>query len=127
MFAHKSLQYLEVFRYVNRIIPMTCISRDCDVSKYVCRCSDFVISYSAKDNKGHELYLALLSDWDLDAAFFGSSEPCLRLKVDLKPFEEGSSFNSLSMFTCCCVTSRVVVTSRVSVRSRRLGLGGKRR
>ena len=52
-------------------------------------CSDFVISYSAKDDKGHELYLALLSDWDLDAAFFGSSEPCLKLKVDLKPFEDG--------------------------------------
>jgi hypothetical protein len=31
----------------------------------------------------------MLSDWDLDAAFLGSSDPFLRLKVDLKPFEEG--------------------------------------
>lgn len=31
----------------------------------------------------------MLSDWDLDAAFLGSSDPCLQLKVDLKPFEEG--------------------------------------
>jgi hypothetical protein len=31
----------------------------------------------------------MLSDWDLDAAFFGASDPQLRLKVDLKPFEEG--------------------------------------
>ncbi|XP_014670170.1 PREDICTED: TBC1 domain family member 25-like [Priapulus caudatus] len=50
---------------------------------------DFTISYMAFDNAGHELYLSLLSDWDLDAAFLSSSDPCLRLKVDLKPFEEG--------------------------------------
>lgn len=44
----------------------------------------------AFDNAGKELYLSLLSDWDLDAAFLSSSDPCLRLKVDLKPFEEGT-------------------------------------
>jgi len=41
------------------------------------------------DDTGEEVYLSLLSDWDLDAAFFGASTPCLNLKVDLKPFEEG--------------------------------------
>ncbi|XP_076313617.1 LOW QUALITY PROTEIN: TBC1 domain family member 25-like [Tachypleus tridentatus] len=50
---------------------------------------EFTISYLARGDDGCETYLALLSDWDLDAAFLGSSEPCLQLKVDLKPFEEG--------------------------------------
>ena len=54
-----------------------------------CACSDFTLSYLAKDDRGQEIYLAMLSDWDLDAAFFGSSDPLLRLKMDLKPFEEG--------------------------------------
>ena len=51
--------------------------------------SDFSISYLTRDNTGEELYVSMLSDWDLDAAFFGASDPQLRLKVDLKPFEEG--------------------------------------
>ncbi|XP_023242263.1 TBC1 domain family member 25-like [Centruroides sculpturatus] len=50
---------------------------------------EFTISYLAKDEEGYDTYLSLLSDWDLDAAFLGSSDPCLQLKVDLKPFEEG--------------------------------------
>ncbi|XP_013412563.2 TBC1 domain family member 25-like isoform X2 [Lingula anatina] len=50
---------------------------------------DFTVSYLAKDERGQDCYLALLSDWDLDAAFLCASEPCLRLKVDLKPFEDG--------------------------------------
>ncbi|XP_022256984.1 TBC1 domain family member 25-like isoform X1 [Limulus polyphemus] len=49
---------------------------------------EFTISYLARGDDGCETYLALLSDWDLDAAFLGSSEPYLQLKVDLKPFEE---------------------------------------
>ena len=56
---------------------------------YVLYYRNFTISYLAKDDKGQEMYLSLLSDWDLDAAFLGSSDPYLRLKVDLKPFEEG--------------------------------------
>jgi len=52
-------------------------------------CSDFTISYLATDDTGEDVYLSLLSDWDLDAAFFSASNPCLRLKVDLKPFEAG--------------------------------------
>ncbi|GIX95677.1 TBC1 domain family member 25 [Caerostris extrusa] len=50
---------------------------------------EFSISYYARDEEGKDTYLSLLSDWDLDAAFLGSSDPCLQLKVDLKPFEEG--------------------------------------
>jgi len=50
---------------------------------------DFTISYLATDDTGEDVYLSLLSDWDLDAAFISASNPCLRLKVDLKPFEQG--------------------------------------
>lgn len=50
---------------------------------------EFSISYLARDEEGRDTYLSLLSDWDLDAAFLGSSDPYLQLKVDLKPFEEG--------------------------------------
>lgn len=31
--------------------------------------TDFAISYRTKDPHGHEIYLAVVSDWDLDAAF----------------------------------------------------------
>lgn len=56
--------------------------------------SDFSIKYKAFDPAGNEIYLAVLSDWDLDAAFLRihnisiqtSSEPCLMLQIDVKPF-----------------------------------------
>ncbi|XP_041378086.1 LOW QUALITY PROTEIN: TBC1 domain family member 25-like [Gigantopelta aegis] len=51
---------------------------------------DFTISYLASDSEGQDVYLSMLSDWDMDAAFQCASDPCLKLKVDLKPFEEGS-------------------------------------
>ncbi|XP_044268473.1 TBC1 domain family member 25 isoform X3 [Tribolium madens] len=59
---------------------------------------DFAICYRLYDVSGHETYMPLLSDWDLDAAFLkaynmsvgNSTEPCLCLRVDLKPFEECS-------------------------------------
>lgn len=50
---------------------------------------EFTVSYLARDDEGGNAYLGLLSDWDLDAAFLSSSEPCLKLKVELKPFEQG--------------------------------------
>lgn len=70
-----------------------------DMIQYPVFCSDllhreFTISYLAKDDTGQEMYFSLLSDWDLDAAFLGASSPCLRLKVDLKPFEEGECAHS---------------------------------
>ena len=60
---------------------------------------DFTISYQATDDTGQKVYLSLLSDWDLDAAFFGASDPQLNLKVDLKPFEEGRTLRKLLLFT----------------------------
>ncbi|KAG6460871.1 uncharacterized protein LOC115450517 [Manduca sexta] len=60
--------------------------------------SDFTLSYRTVDDYGLEVYLPLLSDWDLDAAFLKAhnialtqrSEPCVQLKVDMKPFAEAS-------------------------------------
>ncbi|CAI9739952.1 Hypothetical predicted protein [Octopus vulgaris] len=51
--------------------------------------SDFSTSYLAKASDGQKIYLSMLSDWDMDAACQCASEPYLKLKVDLKPFEEG--------------------------------------
>ncbi|EDW01481.1 uncharacterized protein LOC6560736 [Drosophila grimshawi] len=56
--------------------------------------SDFSIKYKAFDPAGNEIYLAVLSDWDLEAAFLRihnisiqtASEPCLMLQIDVKPF-----------------------------------------
>ncbi|XP_049867671.1 uncharacterized protein LOC126367911 [Pectinophora gossypiella] len=60
--------------------------------------SDFTLSYRSVDDYGQEIYLPLLSDWDLDAAFLKAhnialtqrSEPCCQLKVEMKPFAEAS-------------------------------------
>ncbi|GFN88759.1 TBC1 domain family member 25 [Plakobranchus ocellatus] len=50
--------------------------------------SDFTISYLAMDSEGQSVYLTMLSDWDMDAAFQCAADPCLKLKVDLRPFEK---------------------------------------
>ncbi|XP_055881796.1 TBC1 domain family member 25-like isoform X1 [Biomphalaria glabrata] len=50
--------------------------------------SDFTICYLAIDSEGQAVYLSMLSDWDMDAAFQCAADPCLKLKVDLRPFEE---------------------------------------
>ena len=47
------------------------------------------MSYLAQDAEGQEVFLTLLSDWDLDAAFQCAADPCLRLKVDLNTFGLG--------------------------------------
>ncbi|XP_063358331.1 uncharacterized protein LOC134647897 isoform X2 [Cydia amplana] len=60
--------------------------------------SDFTLSYRTADDYGQEIFLPLLSDWDLDAAFLKAhniaqtqrSEPCVQLRVDMKPFAEAS-------------------------------------
>ena len=49
--------------------------------------SEFTISYASRDDQAREVYLSMLSDWDLDSAILTSSNPCLRLKVDAKPFD----------------------------------------
>uniref|UniRef100_A0A1B0EZQ1 Uncharacterized protein n=1 Tax=Phlebotomus papatasi TaxID=29031 RepID=A0A1B0EZQ1_PHLPP len=66
--------------------------------------TDFTISYKAIDPNGQEIYLSVLSDWDLDAAFLRahnysistSAEPCLNLRVDIKPFSEAPDWDSSS-------------------------------
>ncbi|XP_059614524.1 TBC1 domain family member 25 [Phlebotomus argentipes] len=66
--------------------------------------TDFTISYKAIDPNGQEIYLSVLSDWDLDAAFLrahnysiaNASEPCLNLRVDIKPFSEAPDWDSTS-------------------------------
>ncbi|CAH1108579.1 unnamed protein product [Psylliodes chrysocephalus] len=59
---------------------------------------DFTVCFRIYDINGYETYMPILSDWDLDAAFLKAhnvsvatnTEPCLSLRVDLKPFEESS-------------------------------------
>lgn len=58
--------------------------------------SNFSIKYKAYDPAGNEVYLPVLSDWDLDAAFLRihniaiqtSTEPCLVLQIDMKPLDD---------------------------------------
>ncbi|XP_047428288.1 TBC1 domain family member 25 [Mugil cephalus] len=49
---------------------------------------NFNISYLSRDRSGAELYLSLLSDWDLDVAFVSAAKPYLQLKMDIKPSEQ---------------------------------------
>lgn len=49
---------------------------------------NFGISYLSRDRGGVEVYVSLLSDWDLDAAFVSAAKPFLQLKVDIKPSED---------------------------------------
>lgn len=65
--------------------------------------TDFGISYKAVDpTNGHEVYLSVISDYDLDAAFLrahnlsitASSDPCLNLRVDIKPFSEAPDWEA---------------------------------
>ncbi|XP_074538487.1 TBC1 domain family member 25 [Halichoeres trimaculatus] len=49
---------------------------------------NFGISYLSRDWSGTEMYLSLLSDWDLDVAFLSAAKPHLQLKMDVKPSED---------------------------------------
>jgi len=54
--------------------------------------SSFNIFYLLSDSFDEDNYLSLVTDWDLDAAISSSSNPALRLKVEVKPFDdEGQS------------------------------------
>lgn len=55
------------------------------------------MSYLVRDDYGKEIYLSMLSDWDMDAAIQSASDPCLQLKVDAKPFEEGLYSTNVSV------------------------------
>lgn len=66
--------------------------------------TDFSINYKALDPNGQEVYLAVLSDWDLDAAFLRAHnfsittgiDPCLNLRIDIKPFSEATDWDASS-------------------------------
>lgn len=46
------------------------------------------MSYLSRDRSSAEMYLSLLSDWDLDVAFMSAAKPFLQLKMDVKPSED---------------------------------------
>ncbi|RVE71233.1 hypothetical protein OJAV_G00072710 [Oryzias javanicus] len=48
----------------------------------------FTVSYLCRDRGGADMYLSLLSDWDLDVAFLSAAKPFLQLKMDVKPSED---------------------------------------
>ncbi|XP_054859955.1 TBC1 domain family member 25 [Eublepharis macularius] len=49
---------------------------------------NFGICYLGRDKQGQEIYLSLMSDWDLGVAFASASKPYLQLKIDIKPSED---------------------------------------
>ncbi|XP_027868558.1 TBC1 domain family member 25 [Xiphophorus couchianus] len=49
---------------------------------------NFSVSYLSRDRSSVEMYLSLLSDWDLDIAFMSAAKPFLQLKMDVKPSED---------------------------------------
>ncbi|XP_035596943.1 TBC1 domain family member 25-like isoform X1 [Oncorhynchus keta] len=49
---------------------------------------NFGISYLSQDRGGVEVYLSLLSDWDLEAAFVSAAKPYLQLKMDMNLSED---------------------------------------
>ncbi|KAL8164231.1 UNVERIFIED_CONTAM: hypothetical protein K2H54_047983 [Gekko kuhli] len=49
---------------------------------------NFGISYLGRDKQGQEMYLSLMSDWDLGVAFASASKPYLQLKIDIKASED---------------------------------------
>uniref|UniRef100_A0A096LRT9 TBC1 domain family, member 25 n=1 Tax=Poecilia formosa TaxID=48698 RepID=A0A096LRT9_POEFO len=49
---------------------------------------NFSVSYLSRDRSSVEMYLSLLSDWDLDVAFMSAAKPFLQLKMDVKPSED---------------------------------------
>ncbi|KAF3696432.1 TBC1 domain family member 25 [Channa argus] len=49
---------------------------------------NFGISYLSRDRNGVEMYLSLVSDWELDVAFVSAAKPYLQLKMDIKPSED---------------------------------------
>ncbi|KAL8602471.1 hypothetical protein ACOMHN_065184 [Nucella lapillus] len=52
------------------------------------RDSDYTLNYAARDIRGQKIYLSMLSDWDMDAAFQSAAEPCLSLRMDVKPSDQ---------------------------------------
>ncbi|XP_050076564.1 uncharacterized protein LOC126563836 [Anopheles maculipalpis] len=78
--------------------------------------TDFGISYKVIEANGQESYLVVLSDWDLEAAFLrahnqsiaSKSEPCLNLRVDIKPFSEASEWDGNGTATTTSIPRELV-------------------
>uniref|UniRef100_A0A182MBP1 Rab-GAP TBC domain-containing protein n=1 Tax=Anopheles culicifacies TaxID=139723 RepID=A0A182MBP1_9DIPT len=78
--------------------------------------TDFGISYKVIEANGQESYLVVLSDWDLEAAFLrahnqsiaSKSEPCLNLRVDIKPFSEASEWDGNGTVTSTSIPRELV-------------------
>lgn len=49
---------------------------------------NFSVGYLSRDRSGAEMYMSLVSDWDLDVAFVSAARPFLQLKMDIKPSED---------------------------------------
>lgn len=61
---------------------------------------NFGISYLSRDRTGAEMYLSLVSDWDLDVAFVSAAKPYLQLKMDIKASEDSKNISvSLNQLT----------------------------
>ncbi|KAI3357333.1 hypothetical protein L3Q82_015489, partial [Scortum barcoo] len=73
-------------------VPTAVTSRVSAVSVRLSVCPtrkrNFGISYLSRDRSGAEMYLSLVSDWELDAAFVSAAKPYLQLKMDIKPSED---------------------------------------
>ncbi len=52
---------------------------------------NFGISYLSRNRSSAEVYLSLMSDWDLDVAFVSAANPYLLLKMDIKPSEDSKN------------------------------------
>ncbi|KAJ8302097.1 hypothetical protein KUTeg_021084, partial [Tegillarca granosa] len=63
---------------------------------------DFTLSYLAKDDEGQEIYLSMLSDWDMDAAFQSLDDWDIIAPVDVPQYkisnlmEKGAIMGALS-------------------------------
>lgn len=71
--------YLTLFKYLSWI-----------------RKRNFSVGYLSRDRSGAEMYMSLVSDWDLDVAFVSAARPFLQLKMDIKPSEDSKNTSNLN-------------------------------
>lgn len=73
---------------------------------------NFGISYLSRDQSGAEMYLSLVSDWDLDVAFVSAAKPYLQLKMDIKPSEDSKN-TCVSIVHCMNLNLTLLYMSEV--------------
>lgn len=71
------------------------LSSDWEKTPKQTRKRNFSVSYLSRDRSSVEMYLSLLSDWDLDIAFMSAAKPFLQLKMDVKPSEDSKNSSSV--------------------------------